>query len=383
MNKTLKTILWIVVVLIVLGVIWRYSTRDNSLSQIDKIKIGVVAPMTGDAAFGGTMYKNASQLAVDQINAKGGVKGKQIELIFEDSKCNGEDAASAAQKLVNIDKVNFILGDACSSGAVAMTPITEQAKVMQFSSVASSPKLSGISKYFVRNVDSDSAPARTLALHVVKNHQKLAIISENSDYPQGLREVFKQTVADNGGNLVADEVFNSDNKDFRTILLKVGKEKPDAIFINPVDHVSFLTLLKQIKTTDLKDVQIYGYWIPGTESFLQGGAEYTEGIIFYDVPGLNSENPVTAQFLADYQTKYDKLPDSDFVEGGIYDSVYILKQAVEEVGMNPEKISDYLRGLSGYNGVLGTYGINEKGDLTGIDYVLKKIENGKPVVIGQ
>src|SRR3989344_4743654 len=187
MNNTVKAILWLVIILLIGWGIVAYSKNTKQESATGPIKIGVVLPLTGDAAVYGEPARNVYQMAVDEINKAGGVNGRELSLVVEDGKCNGKDAASAAQKLVNVDNVKVIIGGICSSESLAITPIAAEKKVAVFSPGSSSPALTNYSPYFFRNYPSDASQGKVLAeiAYNDKNWRKVAFLQEQTDYALG------------------------------------------------------------------------------------------------------------------------------------------------------------------------------------------------------
>ena len=151
MNKILT---WIIVLIVIVAGFFVLSKKSVPTST-GPFKVGVILPLTGDAASYGEVMRNIYQLAIKEVNDAGGVNGNKIELIIEDGKCDGTGGASAAQKLVNVDKVKVILGGFCSSESLAAVPIVESAKVALFSSGSSNPGLTGKSRVICRNFTAD------------------------------------------------------------------------------------------------------------------------------------------------------------------------------------------------------------------------------------
>ncbi|KKW18983.1 MAG: Receptor family ligand-binding protein, partial [Parcubacteria group bacterium GW2011_GWF2_50_9] len=188
-----KTAVWIVLLILVVGGLIFYESKKGEEEAVTKepIKIGVLVPLTGDGAPYGEPARNVYLLAAEEINAAGGVSGQPLELIIEDSKCNGKDATSAAQKLINIDKVQIILGGFCSSESIAATPVAEAAKVAILSPGSSSPDLTGISPYFFRNYPSDASQGKVLAeAAATRGWKKIAFLQEQTDYALGVYKAF-------------------------------------------------------------------------------------------------------------------------------------------------------------------------------------------------
>ena len=147
MSKAQKIVWWVVGVVVVVGLVAWGIARNSGSSNV--VQIGVMLPLTGDGAIYGEPMNNVVHLAASEINAQGGINGKQIELLVEDSKCDGTDAANAAQKLINIDGVQAIIGGFCSSETLAAVPIATQNKVLLFSGGSSSPKLTSFKPLFL------------------------------------------------------------------------------------------------------------------------------------------------------------------------------------------------------------------------------------------
>jgi branched-chain amino acid transport system substrate-binding protein len=378
MNKTTQIIIGIIVAIIVLAGIWYVvSRKPTAPTTKEPIKIGFIGPLSGDAASYGIPIKNAIDLAVEEINNTGGINGRKIEIIYEDGKCNGKDAVNAAQKLINIDKVNIILGGMCSGELLAIAPITEPAKVLLLSPSASSPDISNAGDFIFRNNPSDADGGKTLAKLVREKYTKAAIISENTDYAQALARVFVEHFRSLGGEVVAQENFDPGVKDFRTILTKIKSSNPEAIVVNPQTEVAGGLIVKQAREMGIT-IPLYGNTALAGTKAIETAGKYAEGMLVIDAPGLSESNPKAVKFLADYKAKYGTTT-LEFYLGAAYDAVYILADGISKYGTDTEKLKNYLYSLKNYNGVIGTYGFDENGDLIGIEYKVKQIKNGKAV----
>ena len=339
------------------------------------IRIGYIGPLTGDAASYGEPISNAIRIATDEINESGGINGREIEVVFEDGKCTGKDAVNAARKLVNVDRVPMIIGGVCSGETLALLPITEQAGVLVLSPSASSPDLTGAGTYFFRNNPSDDRGGSLLADVILREHKNVAVISENTDYAQALRKVFKKQFVSGGGTVVADENFAPGTGDFRSILTKVKAVNPDAIFINPQVEIAGGTIVRQLRELGIPS-RLYGSNILSGSKAVEIAGEHGEGMIVFDSPGLNPENQKATAFLREYRERYGDL-SIEFYLGAAYDAVHILADAVAKTGgANPSDLRSHLDGLRRFSGVIGTYSFDDNGDMVGVDHVLKKVENG-------
>jgi len=378
MNKTAKTIIGIIIIVIIVILVVIFSGEKG---EKEPIKIGFLAPLTGDAASYGQGEKNAVDMAVEKINAEGGIKGRLLEVVYEDGKCSGKEATTAAQKLINIDKVKIILGGACSGETLAVAPIAEENKVILFSAFSSHSDITEAGDFIFRNSTIDSDAAMQIAEMIFKEgYKKVAIISENTDYCQGVREMFREYFKRLGGEVVADELYGMESKDYRTQLTKIKNTNPDAIFFNPQSGIAAGLTVKQAKELNI-EVPYFGNYAFSSGDALTNGGSALDGLKFVDAPGLSKDNPKAVQFLNEYVDKYSK-PSSDYEIGARYDSVFIIANSLKDCGENTECIKDYLYETE-YDGTIGKYGFDENGDVVGIKFAIKKIKNGQVTLIKQ
>lgn len=370
----LKIVGWLVVVLLVLWGASALFGGEKSPKETGPIKIGVIAPLTGDAAVYGQAVKEGVELALADINLNRDA-GNKVEAIFEDGKCNGKDGASAAQKLVNIDGVKVIVGGSCSGETFGAAPITESAKVILLSPVSSAAKITDLGDYVFRNHPSDNEAGKQLAQYALKNYKKVAVFSENTDYAQGIRAVFNAEVKNGGGAVVFDESYNSDTNDFRSLVAKMKATGADVVFLCSQTGATASQLAKQVREQGIKTPFLTAY-LTGPE-FVKTGSS-VEGTVIIDVPGLSSDE-IGKKLVASYLAKYNREPNYKFFIGTSYDATRILVDAVSKVGSDTSKIKDYLYNLKNYTGSIGTYSLDSNGDVTGLNLVLRQVVNGEVV----
>jgi branched-chain amino acid transport system substrate-binding protein len=364
-----KTVIWLVVLVLVVGGVVVYGKKGGTGEEKKvaeaPIKIGVMLPLTGDAASYGEPARNAYQMAVEEINNGGGISGQQLSLIIEDGKCNGKDGANAAQKLINVDQVKVIVGGICSSETLAAVPLAEAKQVVVFTPGATSPDLTGSSPYFFRNIPSDASQGKVLAeVANSKGWKKVAFLQEQTDYALGIYSAFTARFEELGGSVVKEE-FPSNQVDFRSALTKMKGTSADVIFVDTQTAPVADKVLKQMQ--DLK-------WSPK--------------IILNDVPGGDPqitstyknllEGAFTAQFVADPNNpKFSKLLDAYKTKYGIdlayassygateYDAIYMLKDAITTVGYDGAKIAAWSRTVKDWDGASGKVTIKADGDRDG------------------
>ena len=375
------TIAGIIIVLIILVAAGLYfsgqkPTTSGSVPVEDKnpIKIGVILPLTGDAATYGLAGKNVIELALEEINLDG-VNGRKLEFIYEDGKCGGPDAATAANKLVNLDKVKVILGGFCSSESLAAEPIATQNKVFLFSLGSSSPALTGKSKFFSRDYPSDSTQGKVLAeIANKRNWKKVAFIQEQLDYPLGIYNAFTTNFEKLGGKTVKEE-FATSITDFRSILLKLKTENPDALFVDTQTPASGERILKQLEELNWKPNLLISDATAGDLETVKRNAEILEGALAAEF-GIDENNSKYKHMLEAYKNKYNKETEFLSYAQTEYDGVFLIRDAIKSVGYDGEKIANFMRTVKDWQGASGSVTIGQDGDRTG-GHVAKIIKNGK------
>ncbi len=338
----------------------------------EEITIGFIGPLTGDAAVFGEAERNIIELAVEEINQAGGINGTPISVIYEDGKCTEKDAVTAAHKLIEIDEVPIILAF-CSAETLPIIPLTEAKGIIVFTA-STNPALSDMADGVFRASYSDHDIALVAAETIAKKAQKVGIIYELTTYPVGLKDAFAKEFEALGGIAYA-EGFSQNEHDVRTHITKLLAQHPDAIFIDPDTPATGLSVLKQLNELRFNGT-LYGNYF-GSSSDIVSAPE-ADGLIFFADPVVE-ENELKQQVFQKYRMRYGENPQFEFFAATMYDSVYILKRALEVAGTNPDKVRDYLYDMENYTGLMGTYHFNEKGDAVGIRPNTKMIK-GKQIV---
>lgn len=369
-----KSIAWIVLLAIIVfgGLFLTRGPVDQAAKDsgsVKPIRIGVIEPLSGGAASIGEPGKNGFSLAIEEINAAGGIAGRKVEVVYEDSKCSGKDALTAAQKLISADGVQYLVGALCSSEVLAALPLTE-GKPMVFFGQGSSPEITGKGKYFFRTWPSDALVGKSLADFIVPKYKRIAVITEKTDYSLALEKTFIADAKALGGNIVADETFAGDTKDFRSYLSKIRLANPDVVFINPQTGQNASAIAKQARDLGI-DAQFVVSYFTGDE-FVKSGS-FVNGTIIVDNPALDMARPIVAQYVEKYKAKFGSM-NYPFVGAQMYDYLHLLKTAIEKAGDDPEKVRTYLKSMKGYEGLIGNFSFDQNGDVKGIGFSFKKIE---------
>lgn len=365
----------IIVVVIVFGG-WYFFGRAPEVEGV--VKIGFIGPLTGDAASIGEPLRNAVAIAVDEINAKGDV---QIEVIYEDGLCNANGGTNAAQKLINVDGVKYIIGGMCSGETLGAAPVAEQAGVVLFSPASGSPDITNAGDYIFRNFPSDSTSGSKMAeVAVERNLKNVALLTEVTDYAQALEGVFKQRFGELGGTIVADESFNSDTTDLRSQITKIKAANPKALYFIAQSPATAKIALQQIRELGL-DVQILSNEFLAAPDVIAAAPSVIEGALYAE-PAFDPEAPNSAAYLAKYLERYGGLTDAlpPIYLATAYDAVYVVVEAIEKAGTDPEKAKNVLYQVRNRAGAAGSLSIDRNGDAE-LEYLVKTITNGKAVPV--
>jgi len=378
MNKTGKIILGIVVAVVVVGLIYwgvTHTSQSQTAANNEPIKIGWVGPLTGDVSSIGQNAKAATEVAVTEVNAAGGINGRPIELIYEDAQCDGKTAANAASKLLNVDQVSVILGGACSgeTSAFVKSAMEQQKVVMTYCS--SAPSLSNSGEFFFRVYPSDNFQANYAAEFAYNDlgKRKAAILYTQSDWGTGLKQVFEKKFPALGGEIIKVESMQQKDKDMRTQLTKIKEANPDLLYM-PSYTEETKNAIKQASELGL-NVQILGGDAWDDPTIWQGAGQAGEGVM-YTIPYA----PMSDHFKT---VMKDKTGADDILicAPGAYDTVYIMAQAMKAVGTDSVKIKDYLHSMPAYTDGVVTSSIefDQNGDIKEANYEVKIIKDSKMV----
>ena len=342
------------------------------------ITLGAIVPLTGDGAAYGIPIQRAGQIALDEINAAGGINGHPVKVVWEDGKCEGKETTSAAQKLINIDQVKIILGGVCSSENLAMADLINPAKVLVISPSATSPDITLKGGDFMfRTSPSDAAAGAVAADYAYKKlgAKKAAVISETKDYAQGLRRVFSENFKALGGAVVADETYNTGDTDMRTQILKIKTAAPEVIYLVPQTPSPGVLILKQLKAQGVAAKLLTAEVMIGRNVVAENKTNM-EGLTGIE-NWFDEKGELASKFLATYKDKYkEDAPFPSFMSN-MYSQFYLLKEGIEKAGLDTEKLRDWLYGLKDWKHALGSLTFDKNGDPVGLPYSVKQVKSGE------
>lgn len=384
MSKGTKTFWAAVMIVVVVAVVYALQQKGKTpgapatgaATLSGPVKIGGMIPLTGEGAAYGTPIQRAGLLALEEINAAGGIGGQKVEVVWEDSKCDSREGASAAQRLVNVSGVKYIFGGVCSSETLAASPITEPAKVLVISPSATSPDVTTAGDFVFRLSPSDAFAGRIGAEYAYNKMygKKAAVISETKDYTQGLRKVFTERFKELGGEIVADETYNTGSTDFRTQILKVKQANPDVVYVVPQAPASGILILKQMAEQKVGAKLLTAEVLVGRD-VVKENAKLMEGLIGIE-PYFDETAPKSAAFVSAYKAKYNEELAFPAFQANMYAQFYLLKEAIEKVGDSTEKVRDFLYGVKDWEYAGGKLTFDKNGDPLA-EYSVKQAQNGE------
>jgi branched-chain amino acid transport system substrate-binding protein len=380
---TIWAIITVAIIAIIGVIVWGYNKPQiqNDLSQKQTIKIGVVAPATGEAASYGEFFLKAFKLGLADFNVTH--KNLNFEVIYEDGKCDPKEAVTVTNKLINVDGVKYIIGGFCSGETLAMAPIAESNKVILLSAGSGSPDITKAGDYIFRNLASDDFTAKTLAKIAINNNDKeMGVITENKDYPQTLRKAFVSYFTSNGGKITAEEVFNSDVTDFKTIITKFKGQDIKKIYLLTQTYQKAILVLRQMKELGYEPKIYTNEVIINEEAFKAIDSALKpllEGAIATQ-PKLDVTNPKTSKLLADFTAKYGSTegPLPPIYIATAHDATFLLGEAIINGGNTPDQVKTYFYNLKNWQGAVGNFSFDSNGDsVTDVDAIT--VKNGKIV----
>jgi len=367
----------LVAALVVIGAGCAGSQPNNQTQNKEPIKIGFIGPLTGDIANLGEIVRDAVQLAENEINAAGGVNGRPVQVIFEDGKCNAKDALNAGNKLINQDKVKFIVGASCSSETLAVAPVAEANKVVMISPVSTNPDITNAGDYIFRVVPSDSFQGRFVAEYIKNTLGKNVVgvlFNNNDNWSVGVKNEFKKRFSDLGGRVIVEEGVLSTSNDLRSSLLKIKEANPDLIYAPTLIDFG-IVLLKQAKELGITQT-IWGGDAWDDTRVAKGAGVAAEGVHF-----TVSANKVLPQAFLDGMKALVGTDEMNTYAPRAYDAMYIFADTMRKVGVDSEQVKNALYQLKDYKGIADDYTMDQNGDVTQATFAIKEFKDGKVVAV--
>lgn len=335
--------------------------------KADTIKVGANLEMTGGSASYGISSKNAIELAFKEINEKGGINGKQLELVVADNKSEAAEATNAMQKLVSQDNVVAVIGPNLSSSVIAASAINNSAKVLDIAPMATNPyvtvdQASGKTKDFnYRTCFIDPFQGTVMAKFATAElgvGNAAILIDNSSDYAKGLAQFFKENFVKEGGAVTAEESYLQKDTDFKATLTKIKATNPDFLYV-PGYYQEVGLIVKQARELGMNMPIAGGDGWDSAKMPEIAGAAALNNTYFSSLYSPEDSSDINKNFVAAYEKAYGEKPD--VFAALSYDSALLVAEAIKNAGSTePAKISEAMAKINGFSGVSGSVTFDDK-----------------------
>lgn len=339
----------------------RKPGTGGTASTTGDIPVGFYGSLTGESASFGISAREGTELAVDEVNAAGGVLGgRKLKLVVEDDQSKSDEASSAVTKVITQDKVVAVLGEVSSSRSLAAAQVCQKFKIPMITPASTNDKVTQVGDYIFRTCYTDSQQGRVLAefaYNDLKAH-KVAILKDvGKDYSVGLTQSIEDNYKRLGGEVLPVVSYGSNDQDFRAILTQVREQKPDAIFATGY-YPEAAIIVRQARELGIT-VPILGGdgWVGDS---LSGGREALNNCFLSNHFATDDPDPTLQalgqKFVASYKARFGKEPDA--MAALSYDSVFVLADALNRAGsIDPDKLRQAIGGTN-VQGITGRIAIN-------------------------
>ncbi|MGB9722020.1 MAG: ABC transporter substrate-binding protein [bacterium] len=354
--------------------------------QENVIKIGLVAPLTGDVKTFGESTKNGYLLAIEEVNAQGGINGKQIKTFIQDDKNDPTEAQNAGSKLINQDGVKLIIGSVSSKCSIPLAQVCQDASIVMITPTSTNPKVTirddGSRKDFIfRACFIDPFQGRVAAKFALENlkAKTTAILYDvGNDYVKGLAEFYRDNFTQGGGQVLVYESYQKDDTDFSALLTKVKQANPDILYIP--DYYNKVGLIaKQARQLGVKSILMGGDGWDSPE-MLKIAGDAIAGGYFTNHYSPDDPRPEVQEWVKKYLAKYGSSPDALATLG--YDATCLLLEAIKNANSdNPIKVKEALQRTRDFKGVSGEITFDDYGNPVKKLTILRYTKTGQEFIV--
>jgi len=332
----------------------------------DTVRIGALVPLTGAAAADGLSALNSLKIAVDNVNAEGGILGKRLELIYYDDRADAKEAVALAHKLIGQDRVVAVVGGSYSMPSRAVATIFQEEEIPFVAAYAVHPDVTKAGDFCFRNgflAAVEGKAAAKVATQML-GAKRIALLYSDIDFGRTLSEGFKQYVSKNapGVEIVYDQAYPFPEKDFKPYLSKIKEISPDLIMVNGY-YFQTGPILKQAKGMGIKSMILGEEGADSPKLVEIAGPSAAEGFMIVTNLNRDDERPVVQNFIREFKGRYGF--DPDMVGASAYDGLMIIVDAMNRAGTtDAKKVRDAIAATSNYNGLTGVIkGFDSEGEV--------------------
>lgn len=329
----------------------------SASAAADTVKIGMLVPLTGPAAADGASALGSVQIALDQVNAAGGLLGKQVELIYYDDRGDTKDAVALAHKIIEQDKIVAFVAGSYSLPTRSVAPIFQEEEIPLVAAYAIHPDVTRAGDYCFRNgfLGLVEGKAAGYAAHKLLGGKRVALLTSDNDFGQTLVQGFKQYQEKFAPDLeiISEQTYPVSEKDYKPYLSKIKELNPDVIFASGY-YFQTGPMLRQARELGI-ETKIVGEEGADSPKLMEIAGDNAEG--FYIVTNFDRDDPrpVVQDFLKEYRERHKIEPD--MVGASAYDAFMIIVEAIKTAGSTDgAKIRDAIAALKDYNGLTGLIG---------------------------
>lgn len=340
----------------------------------EPIAIGAIFPLSTGAGRIGQMKKEGADLAVEHLNAAGGVNGRPLRIVYADSRNSTTEALTAFTKLVTVDKVPLVMS-AMSQVSLSLAPVADRRQVVLFAN-ASHPDLCRKSPFVFRNLPSTARCAGAIAEAAVRELKldRVAVLYLNDDYGAEARRIFVERFESLGGEIVGEDSFERAGTDFRAALQKLARREPDGWWI-PGYGAALGLVLKQKSELKLPGLVLCDLGLVDQNVLETAGPAADGAVVVTPVFDPGNAAPKVQTFVRDYETKFGDLPSFDAAFQ--YDAVYLIADAMRRAPeLTGPALRDALAATSGFVGVCGPTAFDADGD-SQMEVIVRRMADGR------
>lgn len=311
------------------AVILALTLASCSKAESNSVKIGGIFPLSGQVAVYGVECKNGVDLAIEEINAAGGINGKPIVLVSEDDEGNPDKTVNAFKKLSTKDGVKIVIGSLTSGCTQAITTLSQASKVVQIAPAATAPAITDAGDFIFRACFIDPFQGTVggkFAAETLGKKRAAILYDIGNDYSVGLADNFKIAFTKAGGSIVSEESYATNDKDFNAQLTKIKNANPDVVYL-PDYYGTVALIAKQLRAQGI-NVPMVG--ADGWDGLTSNAGDEVLGGYYSNHYAVDSTEPAVKKFVESFREKYNKDPNSFAALG--YDCVYLIRDAIVAAG---------------------------------------------------
>jgi len=372
MNKRIIGVIGFLAIVLLAVYISLQIARNSSEEQIETVNIGVLLPLTGNAAYYGEASRRGIEIAKEEIEQS--YPNINFKVFYEDSLYTAQGGVSAYKKLRNIQKTDAVI-TAASQVSLAILPLATEDKVVQMAIFSSTNKYSVPNDLSFRVSTKNDIESQYVAKFVKKQAFKtLAIVYLNNDFGVGFKDALKEQLSQlkTDTTIIAEESYLLEDNDFRTSLAKIKNKSPDAVFIVGT-ATSYALILKQARELGMK-TQFISMRSAEDPVLLRNAKEAAESLVYTYPFDQTKQNKEIKTFTKKFQTKYATIPDAYAAEG--YEGFKLLAQAYNKCGKEEPCLKSYFQEIKEYNSLFGLLTFDLNGDVV-YPFFLKTVRNGE------